>query len=201
MAHHGITKFEIDFCGLQLTQSPFHQQPWPSIGISHTASLSMQHQRKSLAFCVMCIQYRQNRCCHQESLLRYRRIVGAATRRIQGSNPKPYTFTVGVWTGMEEHGLMDSGGNSMDSSVIHASPRQSICVQLSPVNCDPCGSSKLSMKSKEVVMRFHRCPHQSTAIHWQRSMLRHGSPWLPFLCSPYCLTGGQTNSIEGHCNP
>ena len=102
---------------------------------------------------------------------------------------------------MEEHGLMDSGGNFMDSNVIHASPRQSICVQLSPVNCDPCRSSKLSMKSKEVVTRFHRCPHWSTAIHWQRSMLRHGSPWLPFLCSAYCLTGGQTNSIEGHCNP
>ena len=55
MAHHGITKLEIDFLWTAIDTDNSHQQPLPSIGISHTASLSMQHQRKSLAFYVMCI--------------------------------------------------------------------------------------------------------------------------------------------------
>ncbi len=55
MVHHGITKLEIDVCGLQLTQSLFHQQPWPSICISHTASLSM-HTSKEVP-CVLCNVY------------------------------------------------------------------------------------------------------------------------------------------------
>ena len=158
MVHHGITKLEIDVCGLQLTQSLFHQQPWPSICISHTASLSM-HASKEVP-CVLCnvyiVQTRQE-LSSRKPPLRYRRRVGAVARRIKARTLQATFFTFGAWTGMEQHGLMDRNKNSMDSSVIHASPRQSICVQLSPVNCDPCGSIKFSMKSKGVVTHFHRC--------------------------------------------
>ena len=178
IAHHGITKLEIDFCGLQLTQSHFHQQPWPSMCISHTADLSMHEQVSSLAFQLRWIYSREIIVVQEVrgSPKGVEEITGAITKRSRGQTLHATHLLFGAWTRMEGHGLMGSVGIYQGLHAIYASPRQSISVHDSSFKWDPSESSGCPMKSKVTVTHFRWFPHMSTAIQWQASILIQGSP-------------------------